>query len=330
VNNIPPRFAETDSALGLSTLEKFAEGWFLSCEIDQHSERTLYTRRDIVSKLLWFLRRKRCDDCGVMELRAFFAYLTTGHKEPGGRWGNPLMTKPVSPRTVKDYHCHLRTLFRWIVAEGGLPVSPMERIPVPTHREDQIETFTEEQIKALLSAAKRSRQRRRDEAIILFLMDTGVRSSELCGLCFHDVDLTLKKATVEGKGRKSRPVYFGKATTKALWTYLNTDGGRDENDPLFQSERGEALTRSGLQQLIERLGKDAQINGVRCSPHTFRHYFSITFLRNGGNQFTLMQLLGHTNLTMTARYVKIAQADAERQARMFSPADSLKKGGRGR
>ena len=65
-------------------------------------------------------------------------------------------------------------------------------------------------------------------------MDTGVRASELCALCFKDTDLTLKKATVEGKGGKSRPVYFGKATTKALWTYLNTDGGREENEPLVQ------------------------------------------------------------------------------------------------
>jgi hypothetical protein len=102
VNNIPPRLAEMEAALGLSVLERYADGWILACEIDQHSHRTLDTRRDIIKKLLWFLRRKCYENCGVMELRAFFAYLTTGHREPGGRWGNPLMTKPVSPRTVKD------------------------------------------------------------------------------------------------------------------------------------------------------------------------------------------------------------------------------------
>jgi hypothetical protein len=87
--NIPPRFVDSENALGLSKLGKYADGWFLSCEIDQHSECTLSTCRDIVSKLLWFLRRKDHNECGVMELRAFFAYLTTGHKEPGGRWVSP-------------------------------------------------------------------------------------------------------------------------------------------------------------------------------------------------------------------------------------------------
>jgi site-specific recombinase XerD len=87
------------------------------------------------------------------------------------------------------------------------------------------------------------------------------------------------------------------------------------------------LTRSGLLQLIRRLGKAAKIEACRCSPHTFRHTFAVEFLRAGGNVFTLKELLGHTTLTMTQRYVAIAQADIESQHRRFSPADRLKRGG---
>lgn len=329
MNNSALRLQDSEAALSLASLERYADGWFLSGEISQHSESTLATRRLMVRNLLWFLRHKGYASCSLMELRAFLAYLTNGHKEPGGRWGNPRMTRPVKPRTVKDYHGHLRTLFRWIVEEGGLTVSPMERIPSPIDRPDAIQPFTDEQVNALLAAAKRSQQPRRDEAFLLFLLDTGVRASELAHLRFQDIDLSTKKATVEGKGGKTRPVYFGRATARALWQYLNRDG-REAEEPVFQSERGEALTRSGVFQLVERLGKEASVRGVRCSPHTFRHTFAVTFLRNGGNQFSLMNLLGHTNIAMTARYVRLAQADVEKQHRQFSPADSLKGKGKRR
>ena len=74
-------------------------------------------------------------DYGVNELRLFLAYLSTVHKDPGGRWGNPQLTDTVKSRTVKDYHATLRTLFNWIVGKGVLTSSPMERIPVPVEIE---------------------------------------------------------------------------------------------------------------------------------------------------------------------------------------------------
>lgn len=323
MRNSAPRLQVSTECVSVANLEKYADGWIISCQISQHSERTLGNRRMVLEKLLWFFKQKKIQDCGVNELRLFLAYLSTGHKDPGGRWGNPQLTETVKSRTVKDYHATLRTLFNWIVDEGALTTSPMERIPVPVDRPDSIEPFTDAQVKALLEASKKTRQPRRDEAMLLFLLDTGCRASEVCNLNLNHVDMSGKKATVEGKGGKSRPVYFGRTTARALWQYLREDE-RSPQDPLFQSERGERLTRSGLRQLIERIGIVAGIEAVRCSPHTFRHTFAITFLREGGNQFTLMQLLGHTHLAMTARYVHLAQADVENQHRQYSPVERLK------
>jgi site-specific recombinase XerD len=320
--NSPPRLQDSESAMKLSGLQRYADGWIMAGEIARHSERTIGNRRMVLKNLFWFLRREDYESCGLLELRSFFVYINRGHKDPGGRWGNPQQTTPVKARTVKDYHSTLRTLFGWIVAEGGLESSPMKRIPVPVDRADDIQPFSEEQVLQLRAAAKKSRQAGRDEAIVAFLVDTGVRASELCALRFSDFDITAKRATVEGKGGKTRPVYFGRITARALWQYLR-DEGREIDEPLFQSERGDALTRSGLQQLVERLAIAAKIAGVRASPHTFRHTFAISFLRSGGNQFSLMSLLGHTNLQMTARYVKLAQADVENQHRAHSPADMI-------
>ena len=63
--------------------------------------------------------------------------------------------------------------------------------------------------------------------------------------------------------------------------------------------------------------------GMRCSPHVFRHTFAIEFLRAGGNVFTLKELLGHTSLTISNRYVALADADIERQHRLFSPVEAI-------
>ena len=261
-----------------------------------------------------------------MELRQFLAYLNKGHEEPGGRFGNPQLTHPVRPRTVKDYHSHLRTFFRWLVEEGGIEECPIDGIAPPISRSDQVQPFSEAQVAAMIAAARKTVHARRDEALIMFLLDTGVRASELADLTLASVDLTGKRAIVLGKGNKRRTVYFGRATTKALWQYLNEEV-REPNSPLFLSDRGrqagDPLTRSGLLQLIGRVGSAASIEAVRCSPHTFRHTFAVNFLRNGGNCFTLQQLLGHTNSQMTYKYVALAQADIEKQHRQYSPVDCM-------
>ena len=155
-----------------------------------------------------------------------------------------------------------------------------------------------------------------------------MRASELCALRKCDLDMSLGRATVMGKGQKQRTVFLGRTTLKTLWQYLR-EQKRDDKDPIFLSDRGgmagESLTRSGLLQLIERLGIAAGIKQVRCSPHTFRHTFAVDFLRNGGNSFSLQQLLGHCDMHMTARYVNVAQADIENQHRRYSPADRIKR-----
>ncbi len=319
-------------AIPIDEIKYAADGWLLDGDIRQHSHRTLEARRALLGKLLWFLEEYGHSTCGLLQLRQFIGHISRGHEDPAGRWGDaadpnkPRATKPVRPRTVQTYHGHLRTFFRWMIAEGMIPSSPMETIAAPVARPDQIQPFTDAQVAALTRAAGKSLHPKRDIAIVTFLMDTGVRAGELCGLKMKDVDIPGKRATVLGKGNKHRTVFFGKTTAKVLWVYLR-EGDRNPDSPLFQSDRGihtsGALTTSGLRQLIERLGKVANIEVTRCSPHTFRHYFAVTFLRNGGDVFGLQQLLGHTDIAMTQRYVAYARSDIERQHRAFSPADRL-------
>ena len=314
--------------ISTAELEHQLTGWLLDGDIRQHSPATLANRRLVGDKLLWFLREKGYAACGKQELRQFFSCITHGHGAQGGRWGNPALTGPVRPSTVHTYHSRLRTFFRWLVAEEVIAASPMEAISPPTARADQVQPFTEGQVALLLAAARRSRPPLRDHAVLLFLLDMGVRASELCSLRVSDLDMSAKRCQVMGKGSKRRTLYFGKTTAKALWNYLREDA-REPASAVFLSDRGtgagEPLTRWGVRQIVERLGKAAKVENARCSAHTFRHTFAVTFLRSGGNLFSLQQLLGHTGLQMTRRYVALAQGDIEAQHRLHSPVDGLRK-----
>jgi integrase/recombinase XerC len=315
-------------ALSLADLEYQATNWRMDGDVRQLSRGTLDNRQFATDKLLWFLQQQGAERCGSVELRAFFAYLNRAHESPEGRWGDPRNRRPLRPVYTRFFYAYLQAFFNFVVEEGSLDTSPMAVLRSPIARPDQVQPFTKEQQQALRQVARRSQHRRRDEAIVLFLLDTGARASELCSLRMADLDLTSRRCTVLGKGNKHRTLYFGATTTKAIWQYLK-EHPRELEGALFISDRGErageALTRSGLLQLIRRLGRAAKLEACRCSPHTFRHTFAVEFLRGGGNVFTLKELLGHTTLAMVNRYVSLAQADIENQHRRFSPVDRLKR-----
>ena len=84
------------AALPAHDLERYLRGWLLDGEIRQHSPKTITLRRQVLCNLAWFLAREGLDKIGTPELRQFLVYLSTGHKDPGGRWGN-LQQKSTTP-----------------------------------------------------------------------------------------------------------------------------------------------------------------------------------------------------------------------------------------
>ena len=318
--------SSTGSSLFTVELERYSQDYLRDCDYRMQSPRTIETRRIFIQNLLWFLKHRSYETCSTAELRQFFSYLQHGHEEEGGRWGKANLIKPLRPISIKDYYINLRCLFNWLVEDETLQVSPLDKIPKPKVRAEQVQPFTQEQIEALLKAARASPSPRRDEAIVLFLYDTGVRASELCGLRMRDLDLNSRHASVLGKGNKHRLVYFSRETGKVLSNYLRKPK-RELQDSVFISESGtrcgEALTRSGLLQLIERLGKVAGIKAMKVSPHVFRHSAAIQLLRNGCDVYSLMSLMGHTSLTVCQTYLKLSNSDLENQYRKCSPVDAL-------
>jgi site-specific recombinase XerD len=231
----------------------------------------------MMEKLAWWLEheadsRALRSNLSPATLRAFLAYTRT--ERPGGRYGSgqPNAKHAARPSTAQTYFGCIRAFVNIWLAEGLFTESPLANVKPPRVPKDQIQPLERAQVQALVDAARRSRAPERDVALVLLLVDTGMRVGELCGLTLADVDRGAGSLTVVGKGNKRRAVYMGMADRRALWRYLETDR-RDAtgDEPLFiavgsgQTPDG-GLTPNGVGQLLARLASAAGIQGVRCSP----------------------------------------------------------------
>ncbi len=210
-----------------------------------------------------------------------------------------------APATVHQSYRVLRTFFKWCLAEGIMEHYPLQNIKPPKLDYKIIETFTAEDIKKMMDACSPQRFTGvRNKAIILVLLDSGIRSAEMINLSVNDIDYRLGIIKVKGKGGKERLVRIGSNARQQLWRYMLLRDSRNQRgeERLFLSEEMKPFTKNGLDTIINKIGRVAGIEGKRCSPHTFRHTFSVSFLRAGGNVFDLQQLLGHTSLEMVKRY----------------------------
>jgi len=165
--------------------------------------------------------------------------------------------------------------------------------------------------------------------IILTLLDTGLRVNELINLKIDNVWLEEGIIKVLGKGNKERLVPVGKQIRRLLWRYIThyrPEPARPNLDNLFLTRDGRSLTKNRVDSMMKHYGERARLSGIRCSPHTLRHTFAVTYLRNGGDVFSLQRILGHSSLEMTRRYCELADVDIEKAHALASPVDNLKLG----
>jgi site-specific recombinase XerD len=222
--------------------------------------------------------------------------------------------RKVSDITVYGYAQSIRTFCRWVVAEELLDCNPAARLAKPSVAKRHIPSFTLEHLQAMFASCDlRSPLGFRDYTLMLVLLDTGMRASELCGLTLDDIHQD--HLIVMGKGRKEREIGISPATAKFLWKYtkLHRKTTYPSERHVFLSRRGEPLTPSGVDQMLYRIRDQADIEGVRVSAHTFRHSFARMWLEHGGEVYSLSRLLGHTNVQITEVYLRDFQSRQARQ-----------------
>lgn len=266
------------------------------------------------------------NEIGTDKLRSYCLHL---HMRQ--RFAAHPFTKPqeghLSGHTINGYLRALRSFWSWAEAEGLIDDNPFTTLKIPKAPQKIIPTLSAEQLATLIEVIDLSNpQGYRDYAAILLLADTGLRLSELTNLKLEDVNLERRILKVWGKGSKERIVPFGVRAQRALLRYVNfyrPEPARPRTEEFFLTYSGEPLKKRRVEEIIKSYGIKAGIKGVRCSPHTLRHTMAVMWVRNGGDVFSLQQILGHSTLDMVRIYVNLAQTDIEAAHRKFSPADNL-------
>lgn len=279
------------------------------------------------------------DDIDEDAIARFMASLDEPHAPAGIA---PRPARAIGKKQRRNIHTGLSAFWTWACKVKIATRHVLRLVDRPRPEKPAIIPYSQEDVKNLLAVCERSRRyarpgkrecdhRRvtgvRDQAIILLLLDTGLRASELCSLTIRQVDLKRRRVIVYGKGDKQRMVPFSAVTAEALWQYASDDrSGALANEPFFVGSRG-ALTRSGLLQLLQSLGERAGVPDVFV--HRFRHTFAVSFLRNDGDPYSLQELLGHESMEMVRRYVHLAKADLVAAHQKASPVANWQLG-RGR
>ena len=241
-------------------------------------------------------------------------------------------TTNLSSQSIRNIWVAMKSFSAWAQRTLDVPdVMAGGRVPVPRATSEPRIPFTQDEVRLLLNSVKPRRgQRGRgvvylrqlgNRAMLMTLLDTGIRNSELCSATIGDWHASSGQLRVYGKGQKYRLVYTGAKTRPVLWQYLQErpDGG-DPARPLFVTDSGTAYTQHWLARKVRALGDSAGVTD--CYPHRFRYTFAIQYLRNGGDVFTLQSLLGHSSLKMVRYYLALAQTDVEAAHRRASPVDN--------
>jgi len=206
----------------------------------------------------------------------------------------------------------IRSFFRYVaMSEPAYLLHCQKILAMPGKRyvRRTVEFLDRAEMDALLAAPDRSTWAgRRDHAILMMALQTGLRVSEIVHLRRRDI-VTGPGSHVrcEGKGRKERCTPLRQEIVKTLTVWLEERKGADD-DPLFPSTRGSRLSRDAVEQLVHKHAMAAakscsSLTGKRISPHVLRHSTAMELLHHGVDQAVIALWLGHESVETTQIYV---------------------------
>lgn len=238
----------------------------------------------------------------------------------------------LAPATINIRIRCLKAFFGFFFREGYLESSPMENIRQQKTDMDAIESFTDEQINALINACdQRTYVGFRDYVYQVLLLDSGLRQSEALSLTEADVDVKTRCVNLAAKfnkNRKPRIVPISQTTVRLLFELIQENSALFDKQAtqgcIFLSSYGTPLTST---QANKRLKYYGDITGVgeeiRTTAHTWRHTAARKMVLNGMDVYTLARILGHSSINMTRRYIQITSDDMRDQHDKFSPVALL-------
>lgn len=198
-------------------------------------------------------------------------------------------------------------------------------LAIPQKRFDRalVSFLNMSEVKAMLASPDRNTWiGRRDHALLLVAMQSGLRVSELTGLRCQDANLgTGAHLSCQGKGRKDRCTPLTAHTASILRVWMKELAGKPE-DPLFPSRRGTALSRDAVRRLVTKYASKAGLGAKRISPHVLRHTAAMQLLQAGVDTSVIALWLGHEGVETTQIYLHADMAIKERALARTKPPKS--------
>jgi len=310
------------------TIGELLKRFTLSNRADGKSPKTITWYRDMLTQFSVYLKTERYP-CHLSAIsldivRGYVLYLRHKPKFKGHPF-TPTQADYLSPRTVQ---CHVRALkafSSWLYAEGYTPENRLKNLKIPKAPVAVVEPLTPEEIKKVTASInKKSPTGTRNYALFATLLDTGLRASEAAGITLTNLNLADGYIKVMGKGSKERIVPIGKYIQMTLLSYI--DKGRPElispdYNNLFLTQAGKPITVNTVKLVFSRLSRSSSVE--RLHAHLCRHTFAINYLLNGGDIFSLREILGHTTLEMVNHYLHFTSSQITDQHHKYSPMDRL-------
>ena len=289
--------------------------YLLRCDVEGKSPRTVRAYRESLTRFLRALAEEGAPSAAsAIESAHVYTYL--------GRYTH------LRTETRHRYFREVRCFFNWLVDAEYLERTPfrgMRNVRVPQRI---VQPFSGDDVTRLLTACGEGPMAERDRALLMLLLDTGARCSEVVQLNLEDLDLdTHRLRVLHAKGNKQRVVPFAGRCEAALRSYLAVRG--DEPGPLFLASTGHAdllpgvaLQPNGLKQLLRRLGRKTGIAKVHA--HRFRHTFATWAIQHDARELDVQYLLGHASPDMVRRYSSSYRSEqAATRHERFSPGDQM-------
>lgn len=234
-----------------------------------------------------------------------------------------LMDGKRTSTTVQTYIRALRAFLSWAYGEGYTSENIPARFKLPKAQRKVIDVLTDEEAKRLMNHFdKKDFKGLRNYCICALMLDSGIRMNEAVTLRTGGVHIAEGYVIVNGKGNKQRTVPLGLNAKKVLLRYMARLPKTDVQTPLFVKDTFEPIELTTVKQLFRKL--KTQVDIPRLRAHLLRHTFATRYLENGGDVYSLQQILGHTSLEMVKRYVHTTTRKTVCNFTKYSPLDNLR------
>ncbi|MBQ8863705.1 MAG: tyrosine recombinase XerD [Rikenellaceae bacterium] len=271
-----------------------------------------------------FLRlEKNLSDNTVAAYMSDLAHLRRRAAEEGvtPRWVSRAMVESLmaeqydlghTPRTQARMLSSVKGFFNFLLMEEIIDESPAQFVEGPRIPRELPDVLTPDEVNRLIdAAATHPTNGVRNAAMLEMMYSSGLRVSELTGLCFSDIFADDGYVRVTGKGDKQRLVPMSQAAIDMIREYRDTARPEANSDYVFLNQRRKPLSRVMVFYIIKQAAADAGITR-EVSPHTLRHSFATHLLAGGASISQVQDMLGHESITTTEIYTHVDVTDTEK------------------